>query len=407
MAIGYGLINPYIAIVLLIVILSIVLAKMLGKATKNKELEAWSSLETSELAMSIIIFIFIFAIYSTLLTVSEAWLVHPVLSDSSITIPLQSTANSGNWIGDWSTINPGTEVTSGTNIQLNLMETVTFKLKYVLYNRLMPMLIDLMKTKFTLQLYSGLGGMSRGPGAIHFDLPSAPGIGFFVKACDTLIYLFTTIAPTISAQVIGLEIIGALAYNVLLPLGMLFRFVPFLRKFGNEMIAVSIAMGIFLPTAYLLLLKAVDDIETKHNVPGVLRSDITEAEWTLMANTYYFGNTFTTIAPIVASMGTTFALNAVDTIGNLVFGRTLRNTGLFRFGSTVMESGPAKMIAQTVFSVQLTFAVFAVMIPAAHLGGFALVGLIIPMFAFILSLSFVGALTKLLNIDVSDAGVLI
>jgi hypothetical protein len=29
------------------------------------------------------------------------------------------------------------------------------------------------------------------------------------------------------------------------------------------------------------------------------------------------------------------------------------------------------------------------------------------MFAFILSLSFVGALTKLLNIDVSDAGVLI
>jgi hypothetical protein len=416
MNIGYGLINPYVAIVLLIVVLSIILAKMLGKATKNKELEAWSSVETSELAMSILIFLFIFAIYSTLLTVSRAWLVDPIVLGSSI--PLESPTGTEGFFDKLFSVNQVTGKSSGSDIQLSLMETVTFKLKFILYNRLMPMLIDLMKTKFTLLLYSGLGGVHRGPGAIGFNTPAIPGIGFFVKGCDTLIFLFTTIAPTISAQVIGLEIIGAISYNLLLPLGILFRFVPFLRKFGNEMIAVSIAMGILLPVAYLLLLKAVDDIETQHNVPGVVRStDMSEAKWNLMANTAYFGNTYVTIAPLAASMGTTFLLNAADTFGKMALGgKTLRGSAVFTSLSTLSAAFsktpafinyPIKTMFHAVFSVQYVFGVFAVMIPAAHLGGFVLVGLMIPSFAFMLSLSFVGALIKVLNVDISDAGVLI
>jgi len=407
MDIGYGLITPYIAIVMLIALLSIVLAKMLGKATKNKELEAWSSVETGELVISVLIFLSIFGIYSVLLSVSEAWLVHPISNDQSMAVSLEPAIDMGGFLGR-SSINLNQQRSPGSNIQLTLIETVTFKLKHTLYNRLMPMMVDLMKTKFALQLYAGLKGPKRGPGAISFQLPAAPGVNFFVKGCDTLIYIFTMISPTISAQVIGLEIIGALSYNVLLPLGILFRFIPFLRKFGNEMIAVSIAMCIFLPTAYLLFFKAVDDIETRHKVPGILRTEeMDEAKWSVMANTFYFGNTFVTTAPIVASMGTTFLFNAVDTATTFLFKGVTPFSTAFANVAKYKAWGPVNMALRIALSAQLTFAVFAVMIPAANLGGFVLVGLIIPMFAFMLSLSFVSALVKLLNIDISDSGVLL
>ncbi len=385
---GYNLLFPYAALVFGIMLFAIVIARMLGRMSNNKELIAWANIETTEYIMNALIFVSIFVIYSALLGVAYSW-----LNTSSI-IQLPSVGQ-----GDTS------------QQQLSLTGVITAKLNHVLYYRLIPMEIDLMKTKFLLLLYSGSGSISTGPKSLGYQIPAFPGIGMYLRGVDTLIYLYSLIAPTLAAQVIGLDLIGSLAYNLLLPLGILFRFVPFLRNFGNELIAIAIGMGIMLPTAYLLMMKAVDDIETLHGVPGVLRSDISESSWTLQANTYYYGNTYITLVPLAATVGLSFAKDVLGTAMNVVLGTTFKDLGWVTkiTGSTTYRVVSTFSVAamSLFFTIQLTFAVFSVLIPASHLGAFIIAGLVIPTFAFMLGISFTSAIAKQLNFQASDTGVLI
>jgi hypothetical protein len=383
---GYGLLNPYAALVFGVMLLAIVAARMLGRMSNNKELIAWANIETTEYIMNALLFVSIFVIYSTLLGVAYSWL------DTNQIVQLPS-------------------VGQGPGQQLSLTEAITAKLNHVLYYRLIPMEIDLLKTKFFLLLYSGSGQISTGPKSLGYTIPAFPGIGMYLRGVDTLITLYSMIAPTLAAQVIGLDLIGALAYNLLLPLGILFRFVPFLRNFGNELIAIAIGMGIMLPTAYLLMMKAVDDIETQHNVPGVLRSGLSETEWKLEANTYYYGNTYVTLAPLAATVGMSFAKDVLDTFMNVGIGKTFGELGWVTkiAGSTAYRavSGVGVAALSLFFNLTLTFAVFSVLIPASHLGAFVIAGIVMPTFAFMLGISFTTAIAKQLNFQASDTGVLL
>jgi uncharacterized membrane protein (DUF485 family) len=382
---GYGLLNPYVGLVFGIMLVAIVLARMLGKSSGNKDLEAWASMETSEYVMNAIIFVTMFVVYSALLSVAYAWL----NTNSIAGLP---SVSSGDITGE----------------QLSLTGAISSKLSHVLYYRLIPMEINLLKTKFLLLLYSGSDKISTGPKSLGYTLPAFPGIGMYIKGLDTLIYLYSMIAPTLAAQVIGLDIIGALAYNLLIPLGILFRFVPFLRSFGNELIAIAIGMGIMMPVAYLLMMRAIDDIEYQHKVPGVLRTDISETEWKLEAEAAYFGTAYVIMAPLAITVGASFAKDILNTVGvgtafsKLGWIQNLANSPGFKVLSNV---GVAAM--SWIFSIQMAFAIFSVLIPASHLGAFVIAGLIIPTFAFMLGLSFTTAISKQLNFSISETGVLL
>jgi hypothetical protein len=384
---GYGLLNPYIALVFGVVLLAIVIARMLGQSSNNKELQAWASAETTEYVMNAIIFVTIFVVYSALLGVAYSWL------DTNSITQLPSVATS-----------------AGPNNQLSLTGAVTAQLNHILYYRLIPMEIDLLKTKFFLLLYSGSGKISTGPKALSYNIPAFPGIGMYLRGVDTLIMLYSMIAPTLAAQVIGLDIIGALAYNLLLPLGILFRFVPFLRNFGNELIAIAVGIGVMMPTAYLLMMKAIDDIETQHNVPGVLRTGLSENDWKIRAEFSYYGNAYVVLAPLAATVGFSFAKDVFNTAAQFL-PAAFKNLGWM---TTITQSGPYRLLSQVApaalslfFTVQLAFAIFSVLIPASHIGAFVIAGLVIPTFAFMLGISFTTAVAKQLSFQVSDTGVLL
>jgi hypothetical protein len=380
---GYGLLNPYIGAVFIIMLLAIVIARMLGTSSGNKELQAWASMETSEYIMNAIIFVTIAVVYSALLSAAYSWLATEEIAD----LPSVSSGTPGE--------------------QLSLTGAITSKLSHVLYYRLIPMEINLLKTKFLLLLYSS-GKISTGPKNLGYTLPAFPGIGMYLKGIDTLIYLYSMIAPTLAAQVIGLDIIGALAYNLLIPLGILFRFVPFMRNFGNELIAIAVGIGIMMPAAYLLMIKSIDDIETQHKVPGVFRTGLSETQWKLEAETAYFGTTYVVMAPLAITVGASFAKDILSTIGvSQAFGKLGWVTKVAGSKAFALASGLTVAAMSWAFSIQLAFAVFAVLIPASHLGAFVIAGLVIPTFAFMLGLAFTTAISKQLNFSLSDTGVLI
>jgi hypothetical protein len=383
---GFGLLNPYILLAFGIMIAAIAIARMLGGMSNDKGLQAWASAEIGELVMNALLFALIFVIYSAILGVAYSWL-------------------------NTSAIAQLPQVSASADPQLSLTEAVTAKMKHVLYYRLIPMEIDMLKTKFFLMLYSGAGSMSTGPKSLGYKIPAFPGIGLYIKGIDTLIYLYSLIAPTIAGQIIGLELIGALSYNLFLPLGMMMRIVPFLRKFGNELIAISIGIGIMLPTAYLLMIKAVDDIERQHGVPGVLRSDISETAWKIQANTYYYGNTYVSLAPLAATVGVRFVSDVVDSFLTMTMKTTFDKLGWVTkiAGSSAYRVGAGLVgaAASLVFNLTFAFAIFAVLIPASHIGAFVIAGLVIPTFAFMLGISFTSAISKQLNFEASDTGVLL
>jgi hypothetical protein len=77
---------------------------------------------------------------------------------------------------------------------------------------------------------------------------------------DFLYALFAGLSASLMVQDIGLSIIQAFAFRILLPIGILFRVFPFLRRAGAMFIALAIGLYIVFPLCFVMDKAIVDSV---------------------------------------------------------------------------------------------------------------------------------------------------
>ncbi|MCX6776156.1 MAG: hypothetical protein NT130_04900 [Candidatus Micrarchaeota archaeon] len=98
--------------------------------------------------------------------------------------------------------------------------------------------------------------------------PVSLGVGYnqqaglrAVAVCFDFIYTFCAgISASLMVQDIGLSIIQAFAFRIMLPLGIIFRIFPFLRKAGAFLIALSLGLYIVYPLCFVMNKMIVDSV---------------------------------------------------------------------------------------------------------------------------------------------------
>jgi hypothetical protein len=77
---------------------------------------------------------------------------------------------------------------------------------------------------------------------------------------DFLYTLFAGLSASLMIQDIGLSIIQAFAFRIMLPIGVLFRVFPFLRRAGAMFIALAIGLYIVYPLCFVMNKMIVDSV---------------------------------------------------------------------------------------------------------------------------------------------------
>lgn len=93
---------------------------------------------------------------------------------------------------------------------------------------------------------------------------------------DFLYTLFAGLSASLMVQDIGLSIIQAFAFRIMLPLGILFRVFPFLRRAGAMFIALAIGLYIVFPLCFVMDKAIADSVINSTDLTGVLITSATQ-----------------------------------------------------------------------------------------------------------------------------------
>lgn len=93
------------------------------------------------------------------------------------------------------------------------------------------------------------------------------------KAISWTLLLFTPFFSSLIVQQIGLQIIKASMYSMVLPVGLFLRIFPMTRQAGTFMIAVAVGFYLVFPTTYIIHAETVDKIHLNdNNIDDVLNN---------------------------------------------------------------------------------------------------------------------------------------
>ncbi len=98
------------------------------------------------------------------------------------------------------------------------------------------------------------------PGAKTVSGQFYPGIDLFSSSIFVVRGLLVIVIGSLTVQILVLDLLKVLAFGFFLPLGIILRFLPALRNYGNELIAATIALGMVMPLTYFILYAALYDI---------------------------------------------------------------------------------------------------------------------------------------------------
>ncbi len=327
----------YVGVAFMVMIIAIAIAKTAGKAMSKPDIEAWANVEFSSLLITALIYGIILAFYSALEGIAMAW------TGSSLPLAKFSMNILGGLLGK--TGQTWLEVTSIEH-QLKIFEGAT---------------------------------ESIGPGMLNWQWKLFPGMTLYVKAMDTVMLVLLTAFTSLKAQIIGLDIITVLSYNIFLPLGLIFRIFPPVRNAGNELIAISISFGILIPFFYVVTFKAMADIEEQFGVNGMVSSVVNRAGSLSMVE----GET----AEIAQKMVKIYNTGVMFGIASFA----PKTASLFSYLHPMIMTGLTPLLLRL-------FSLMGVVIAASVL---------IPSFSLALALAFVRAIVDVLDFKPTAVGVLI
>lgn len=331
------LLNMYVGIAFMIMILAISIAKMMGKTMNKPDIEAWANVEFSSLLITALIYGLIIAFYTVLETVAMEW--------------------------------------TGSSLHL---AKFSVKILSGLLEKTAEVWLHVVSIEHQLKIFEG-ATQSFGPGLLNWQWKLFPGMTLYIRAMEAVMVVLLSAFVSLKAQIIGLDLITVLSYNIFLPLGLIFRVFPPLRNAGNELIAISISFGILIPFFYVVTFKAMADIEEQFGVNGLVSSVVNRAGSLSVVE----GETADISQKIVKFYNS----------GLMFFVQSLA-PGIANFFSYMH---PMLMVGLT----PLLLRVFS------HMGVVIAAGVVIPSFSLALSLAFVRATVDVLDFKPTSVGVLI
>ena len=111
--------------------------------------------------------------------------------------------------------------------------------------------------------------MMIGPGSLGTGFMPNAGLKAIAVCFDFIYSFFAGISASLMVQDIGLSIIQSFAFRIMLPLGILFRVFPFLRKAGAFLIALSLGLYVVYPLCFVMNKMIVDSVLPQIVLPPI------------------------------------------------------------------------------------------------------------------------------------------
>jgi hypothetical protein len=102
--------------------------------------------------------------------------------------------------------------------------------------------------------------MQVGPGSLGVGFMPNAGLRAIAVCFDFIYAFFAGISASLMVQDIGLSIIQAFAFRIMLPLGIIFRIFPSIRKAGAFLIALSLGLYMVYPLCFVMNKMIVDSV---------------------------------------------------------------------------------------------------------------------------------------------------
>lgn len=141
----------------------------------------------------------------------------------------------------------------------------------ILYGEIYPVLSNLYKMSIQQASLSVLK-INFGPGTFK----PLKFLGDISKSLNMVSFIMEMTFTSIYIQSLALSFLKVTSLNIFFPLGILFRALPYLRSYGNFLIAFSISLSTIYPYIYYISLQTYYDVLTsmnfKENVQDVISS---------------------------------------------------------------------------------------------------------------------------------------
>ncbi len=181
------------------------------------------------------------------------------------------------------------ESISCTEHDVTMYDYAISRMEGIIYGEVYPVIKNVYKMTIFQQSLSGL--------KIKFGPGSFKPLGFlneFSKSLSLTNFIMEMTFTSIYIQSLALSFLKVTAFNVFFPLGILFRAIPYLRDYGNFILAFSIALSTIYPYIYYVSLQTYYDVLSDITFKENLQEKFTttslfaeSAEW-LDTNTFYF-----------------------------------------------------------------------------------------------------------------------
>ncbi len=253
------IVPAYIYIALLLMVAAIVITKMAAKIAMKPEWDAWANEELTQLWINMLYIILIIGLYSALSHLAVLYAQNTLLANVK-PIPGTQVNAPTTMLFPKNTIMPSA-LQSSTKDLIGMNLNI---LRALLYNRVLPFFGELINIIHAIEIYSGFSvSMVGTPG---LDVKTRLGLGLEVPLSALVLIrnAFPVFIISLEVQIFTLELIKLVAYDFLVPFGLLLRIFPFTRDAGDELLAVVLGFTIFMPLLYIVMFSAVNDILVNH-----------------------------------------------------------------------------------------------------------------------------------------------
>jgi len=166
--------------------------------------------------------------------------------------------------------------------------TIT-RMDTVLYGEIYPIISNVYKMTI---MQSGMAGLK-----INFGPGTFKPLGFlseFSKSLSLTNFIMEMMFSSIYIQSLALAFLKVTSFNIFFPLGILFRGMPYLRDYGNFLLAFSISLATIFPFMYYVSLQAYYDVLGEMNFKDSVMEIISPTGWfsssmqLVDSSTFYF-----------------------------------------------------------------------------------------------------------------------
>ncbi len=336
--VGLGDYQFIVLVVITFMTAFILITYMLSKFLKVPEWEAYLNIELTNLLSSFLILLFVVALFA----------VGDVFGEMIVTQASQE-----------GVIPQGADISSPPRATIWYMQ-----------QNILGSVLDALSDVYRIQICTSVLNMfykRTGETVLSTVFKLFPGIDVFMSITNVLSFGMVSLSGSITAQILFLYLSDATMKSLVLPAGLILRFLPPTREAGTFLIALAFGLYIIFPTTYLVSGMVLKDI----GMPKYDKPRVTKLVWSL-CGPFKYG-----VATVV--------LGATASVLSYIPG----GGAITPVVSTLLSEGVLNALSMAEFVPIMR-----------HLATVSLVALFIPAFSIVLTIGFINAMTKFLVMKV-------